>query len=411
MSFLRGFDTYGSGYDDLLIYAYRVHINRLLCRARVRLLAAERFLSGEQKDEQKFFDAAGKWDDLYFHGNDIGNDPDSLFYKDLRLDEDPEYRDHCRCDDAFLNAYTIKKLIQCPDLSQSRPYGYAEDIISVVFGGCDTIRIPGYGEAAPCAAGEPEGALPEAFGALAQSHHDFLKELLPRLDSFSPFELELYKELALRSAALCEETDLPPLAGDIRRYGAEAANRLSAVSDERQLPSSGAENALRAVLGLYRRSDRGGKIDVFISHRNSDGDPENRLPRRIYNRLLAARGLVPFLDVIDLAGLGSSEYTDALSLALDNSDNLALLIRSADDFKSEWLNYEWMSFRFEMNRGRKKSLFILKPADAGGPVKKSFRDSLPEFLQHSEIIEYDPADPSAAADRLAEFIISQKSTL
>lgn len=411
LGFLRGFETYAGGYDDVLVYAYRVHINRLLCRARVRALAAERFLAGELADEQKFRGAVAEWDALYFGGKDIGTDPGGVFRTELRLDEDPGYRDHCRCDDAFLNAYTIKKLMQCPDLSQSSPHGYSDDIISIVFGGCDTIRIPRYGEAEPGAANAADGALPGAFAALAQSHHDFLKELLPRLDSFSPFELTLFKELALRSAALCEEAALPLIAGDIRRYGAEAANRLSAVPTERQLPSTGAENALRAVLGFYRRNDRKGSYDVFISHRNADDDPDNRLPRRVYNRLLAARGLVPFLDVIDLAGLGSSEYTDALSLALDNSDNLALIVRTADDFKSEWLNYEWMSFRFEMNRGRKKSLFILKPANAGAPGKKSFRDSLPEFLQHSEIIEYDPDDPSGAAERLAEFIISQKSTL
>ena len=97
------------------------------------------------------------------------------------------------------------------------------------------------------------------------------------------------------------------------------------------------------------------QFDVFISKNSKD-----ELAARKLSELLQQRGLRVFESSISLSQMGQAEYSDAIDDALNNSRHLLVICsRNENGEKSEWVRYEWQSFRNEVFSGRKKGNIVV----------------------------------------------------
>ncbi len=406
---LRGFETYGAGYDDPLVSALRVLVNFLLCRTHVRYLAAVKLLCGKSGGDERYSGAVRAWDELCFSGSAAGiNGP---AFSELELFADREYQDLCRCDTAFRFAMNMAVQSRCPGVSESSSYGFSYDDL-MLFEKARRYRVPTFApepaSVSDTATDADRTCAKDAFSEFAAHQLELCGKLYSLNESFLKDTLDCFCLFAQRGAALSSRIGADELKRQFSWYAGEA-DRLR--SERPGGPADLNENALRAALGCTPRGEADGRYDVFISYRRQQNDCENELPRRLYNRIRAYPDypLVPFLDVIELKKNGSSEFRAALDDALDRSDNLVLLIRDKLDPVSEWVRHEWSGFLWDCERGRKRgSLYLMMPSELAALQKTE--GFLPEFLTGHEIFEYSENDVTAAADRLCGFISSNRST-
>lgn len=125
------------------------------------------------------------------------------------------------------------------------------------------------------------------------------------------------------------------------------------------------------------------KYDVFISCKSDKYD----LAEKVYD-FLTANGLNVFFAKNILKKIGSSDYGDAIDVALEQSTHLIVFCTSASEVEkmtSPYVYYEWSSFNNEQRSGRKSGnlITILKDTSVA---------DLPFALRKVQSFSYDNFD-------------------
>ena len=145
--------------------------------------------------------------------------------------------------------------------------------------------------------------------------------------------------------------------------------------------------------------------DVFISFKNSDdqGKPtkESETAKNLYD-FLTARGLRVFFSNVELEYLGTAQYMDAITEALDSSVFLIAVGSSHDNLNSKWVKSEWSSFLNDIYSNIKPNAAVFVLCDG---MKMH---ELPRALRQQQAFD---AGDSGSFDKLYNFIYNASSRI
>lgn len=407
---LRGFETYGAGYDDPLLYALRVHIVRSAARTLVRKLAAEKYLCGadaaspESKD--RFDEAVASWDALYEDPAGSGHAAPAL--EGLALGQDPGCKDLIRCEAAYRTALEISIMTSCPGISEKTFYGYDFDDIVDLFETIDHYAIPrSEPDEGPGRSLGVNEEFEESDSAAANAMLEAVRWLFSRADSFTKRELNCFIQYASRSAAFCKQLGIDEIKKKICYCAAKAKKLVPGAAEGDGAAASDIENALRAALGLNLADQKDGRYDLFISYKRHDRDvnkelfdEDNTQMRRLRIELCNwSTPIIPFLDVVNLPDRGDPQFMRSLDSAIDRSDNFLLVLRDEADFESEYVRHELNRYIWRYSFDGANAPLILS-------TKQDLK--LPYFLEKFDMKAYDPSKPRDAVKAIAEYYDSQR---
>jgi len=138
--------------------------------------------------------------------------------------------------------------------------------------------------------------------------------------------------------------------------------------------------------------------DVFISFKNNDdnGKPtkESVTAKKLYD-FLTAKGLRVFFSNVELEFLGTAQYMDAITEALDSSVFLIAVGSSFDNLNSKWVKSEWSSFLNDIYSNIKPNAAVFVLCDG-----MNMRE-LPRALRQQQAFD---AKDSGSFDKLYNFI-------
>lgn len=118
------------------------------------------------------------------------------------------------------------------------------------------------------------------------------------------------------------------------------------------------------------------KYDVFISSKSED----YAYAREIYTFLMSNGANVFFADE-ELKNIGSSEYSEAIDRAIEDSTHMIVFASELAFLNSTWVKYEWRTFTDEIKSGRKNGNIVT--------VLKDIQiDSVPIALRNHQSFEY-----------------------
>ena len=138
--------------------------------------------------------------------------------------------------------------------------------------------------------------------------------------------------------------------------------------------------------------------DVFISFKNNDdnGKPtkESLTAKKLYD-FLTAKGLRVFFSNVELEFLGTAQYMDAITEALDSSIFLIAVGSSHDNLNSKWVKSEWSSFLNDIYSNIKPNAAVFVLCDGMN------MHELPRALRQQQAFD---ARDSSSFDKLYNFI-------
>lgn len=118
------------------------------------------------------------------------------------------------------------------------------------------------------------------------------------------------------------------------------------------------------------------KYDVFISSKSED----YKYARDIYSFLVGNGANVFFADE-ELKNIGSSEYSEAIDRAIEDSTHMIVFASELEFLNSTWVKYEWRTFADEIKSGRKKGNIVTI-------LKNVQIDFVPIALRNHQSFEY-----------------------
>jgi hypothetical protein len=133
------------------------------------------------------------------------------------------------------------------------------------------------------------------------------------------------------------------------------------------------------------------KDDVFISARSTD----YQYAIQVY-QYLTGLGVRTFFSRESLPELGNSDYRKEIDKKLDEVQHLVVVVSSAENAKSPWVEAEWGFFINEKRSGRKMGNLITVTVGSLEP-----RD-LPASLRYHEVIPFGPE----AFEKIAHYVSS-----
>ncbi len=118
------------------------------------------------------------------------------------------------------------------------------------------------------------------------------------------------------------------------------------------------------------------KYDVFLSSKSEDYP----YAEEVYN-FLQENGLNVFAASKELDKIGEAAYAVAIDAALDATEHMVVIASSIENIKSKWVDYEWRTFRNDLNSGyREGNLLTI--------LSNITPKELPAGLRHQQSFNY-----------------------
>ena len=118
------------------------------------------------------------------------------------------------------------------------------------------------------------------------------------------------------------------------------------------------------------------KYDVFLSSKSEDYP----YAEEVYN-FLKENGLNVFAASKELDKIGEAAYAVAIDAALDATEHMVVIASSIENIKSKWVDYEWRTFRNDLNSGyREGNLLTI--------LSNITPKELPAGLRHQQSFNY-----------------------
>jgi hypothetical protein len=138
-----------------------------------------------------------------------------------------------------------------------------------------------------------------------------------------------------------------------------------------------------------------GPFDIFLSFASED----RTLARQVFDELaVTANHRVFFSDVTTAGGA----FADKIDSALDSARAFVAVGTRIEHLHKSWVKYEWRNFHNDLNSGRKPANSPFFAFVAGIDPR-----DLPRPLRVQEAVTADPANPTSAFEKLAQFIGTQ----